>query len=405
MGSSPVRILQVITKLELGGAQQHAIHVSRRLSEMGFDVTLAAGPGGLLDEDAARGPFRHVVIDDLVREVSPLRDARALAALVRLVRRTKPDVVHSNSSKAGVLGRIAGRLGGARAVVHTVHGWSFSENHPRAARLVYRNVERLLAPWTDHFVSVSARDLETGRALGLVREGRGSVIRSGVDLDAFAPDGPGRPGRAERRAEWGVLDEDVVVVNLSCLKPQKAPLDFVAAAAAALRESPRLFFVLVGDGELRPAVEEAVARAGIGDRFVLAGWRDDVPELLRGADVFALTSLWEGLPRAVVQARLAGLPVVATTVNGIPEAVEDGRTGFLVAPGDVEGTASLLARLGRDVELRRSLRRAALDSPDFRREFDQEEMVRRHAELYRRLLPPEVEDLPTGSGKHGACER
>jgi glycosyltransferase involved in cell wall biosynthesis len=377
-----VRVLHVITRLELGGAQQNTLFTCRRLAEQGLDVTLASGPGGLLDDEAAAGPYRHVVVRSLVREIRPARDLAALVALTRLVHRLRPDVVHTHSSKAGALGRLAARLGGAGAVVHTVHGWSFSDLQPLLARTLYRTIERAARPLTDHVVSVSRLDLEAGRRLGLVPEGRGSVIRSGIDLAELDPDGPGRD---DVRAEWGVGDGEVLVVNVSCLKPQKAPLDFVRAAGRAARDEPSLRFALVGDGELRPAVEAAAAEEGLGARLVLAGWRRDVPRILRAADVVALTSLWEGLPRAVVQARVCGRPVVATAVNGTPEAVVPDRTGFLVAPHDVAGLAARFVQLARDGSLRRRLSEGARASGDFRREFDQEEMVRLQLELYGRL--------------------
>lgn len=379
-----MRVLHVITKLELGGAQQNTLFTCRRLAERGVQVTLASGPGGLLDDEASRAPYPHVVVPSLVREISPLADVRALARLTGLVRRLRPDVVHTHSSKAGALGRFAARLGRARAVVHTVHGWSFSDRQAPAARVTYGLVERALRPFTDHHVSVSARDLELGLRRGLVVEGRGSVIRSGVDVAEFRREGPGR----ERvRGSWGVQEDDVLVVNVSCLKPQKAPLDFVRAAARALRKEPRLFFALVGDGELRGSVEAALREEGLEDRFVLAGWRRDVAEVLRAADVLALTSLWEGLPRTLVQARLVGVPVVATAVNGSPEVVVDGRTGLLVEPGDVGAIAEALAALASDDELRRHLGRGdGVSEEAFRHEFDQDVMVERQVALYDRLL-------------------
>lgn len=378
-----MRILHVITKLELGGAQQNTLFTCRRLAEAGHEVVLASGPGGRLDAEAARGPFRHEVIRTLVRPIAPWRDLRTVWALRRLIRSSRPDIVHTHSSKAGALGRLAARLAGARAVVHTVHGWSFSENHPPLARRIYRVVERVCSPLTDRFISVSARDLETGHRLGIVPDDRGVVIRSGIDMTRFRPDGP---GRQELRTQWRVRDSDVVVVNVSCLKPQKAPLDFVRAAAQASLRAPALFFVLVGDGVLRREVEDEVRRQGLDDRFLLTGWREDVPEILRAADVVALTSLWEGLPRAAVQARVSGRPLVATAVNGTPEAVEAGVTGLLRPARDVEGLAKDLARLATDDALRRRMGQAAAESADFRAEFDEEEMVRRQLALYEELV-------------------
>ena len=376
----PLRVLHVITKLELGGAQQNTLFTCRRLAELGHHVLLARGPDGLLEPETVGASFESAVVPDLVREVSPARDLRALRALARLIRDFAPDVVHTHSSKAGVLGRVAARLARAPVVVHTVHGWSFSDNQPLPARLLYRTIEHVLAPLTDHFVSVSHRDLDLGRRLGIVSADKGSVIRSGIDLGEFAPDGPGRDAI---RAAWAVHPSDVLVVNVSCLKPQKAPLDFVHAAGRAARAEPALRFALVGDGELRGVVEQAVRDEGLEGRFVLTGWRHDVAHILRAADVVALTSLWEGLPRVVVQARAVGRPVVATAVNGTPEVVVHDRTGLLVAPHDVEGCARELVRLARDPALRFRLASGARDEMAA---FSDVLMVDRQVELYERLL-------------------
>ena len=375
-----MKILHVITKLELGGAQQNTLYTCRELARRGHDVTLASGRGGVLDDEAIGSSFDFVGLDHLRREVSPVNDARALVELIRLVRRLRPDVIHTHSSKAGALGRWAGWAGGARRIVHTVHGWSFAEHMPRASRSIYRIVEHLCAPVTDHFVSVSRADLERGIRLGIVGAGRGSVIRSGFNLSEFDASGPGRD---DIRREWGVGPDDVLVVNVSNFKPQKAPLDFVRAAGKAGREESRLRFAFVGDGELRPQVEAAVRDEGLGSRMVLAGWRRDIPEILRAADVVALTSLWEGLPRTVVQARACSRPVVATAVNGTPEVVEDGVTGFLLPPHDIAGFARAFVRLARDPELRAALGARSAIGLD---EFDATVMVSRQESLYRILL-------------------
>ena len=375
-----MRLLHVITRLELGGAQQNTLATCRGLAARGHEVVLAYGPGGMLDAEVEGAAYRAVPLEALRREIHPLHDARALLALTRLVRDLQPDVLHDHSSKAGVLGRLAGRAGGARFVVHGVHGWSFAHGQPAATRAAYRLVERACSLLTDHFACVSALDLEEGRRLGIIRGDRASVIRSGFDLAAFAPGGPGR----ERvRAEWSVETSDVLVVNVSNFKRQKAPLDFVRAAGEAARLDPRLRFAFVGDGPLRPDVVAAVAEENLGSRMVLAGWRRDVADILRAADVVALTSLWEGLPRTLVQARASARPVVATRVNGTPEVVVPEVNGLLVEPGDVGAIAAAFVRLARDPDLRARLGAAG---PVGIEDFAEERMVDLQESLYRRLM-------------------
>lgn len=375
-----MRILHFITLLELGGAQQNTLYTCKRLAERGHEVWLASGEGGHLDDVARRGPFEFISLEHLKRPITPKSDFKAIFEMSRLVRRLRPDIVHTHSSKAGMLGRLAGRFGGAGKVVHSVHGWSFSPFHPWKRRRVYIEMERV-AHWAcDHLVAVSRENIEEGLKLGIVPRKAHSVIRSGIDFEEFAPGGP---GREEIRKEWGVADDEVLVVNVSCYKPQKDPDTFVRAAGIAARAEPKLRFALVGDGELRTNLERALAEEGLGERFVLAGWRDDVPKILRAADIVALTSLWEGLPRVVVQARTARKAVVATPVNGTPELIFDDRNGYLRPTKDIEAFAEAFVQLARDRELRERLANCT-DEP--LAEFDQEVMVDMQELLYAKLL-------------------
>jgi glycosyltransferase involved in cell wall biosynthesis len=236
-----------------------------------------------------------------------------------------------------------------------------------------------MARWTDHFIAVSQNNLREGAALGVVPPERASVIRSGIDLERFRRGAGG--GDARRRL--GVPESAPLVVQIGNFKPQKAPLDFVRAAAVIAREVPEAWFVMVGDGALRPAAEELASDLKVADRMVFCGWWDDVPGLLAASRVSVLTSCHEGLPRAAVESLAAGVPVVATAVDGTPEVVKDGRNGFLVEPGDVNGIARRVRALLRDDELHRRLAAAAADGLE---EFDIDRMVRQQEDLYRWLL-------------------
>jgi glycosyltransferase involved in cell wall biosynthesis len=287
--------------------------------------------------------------------------------------------VHTHSSKAGVLGRLAAHLAGVPAVVHSVHGWGFHPFQGRARRTLYRGAERLVAPMTSRFVAVSRRNARQGLELGLYRDEKVTVIRSGVELGRFR--------RAEAsgrlRAELGLSPDTPLAGMVACLKPQKAPLDYVAVAARVARTLPEAHFLLAGDGELRGAVEEAARSAGLEGRFHLLGWRSDPEVVIGDLDLLVLTSLHEGLPRVVPEAMAAGRPVVATAVDGTPEAVLEGVTGHLAAPGDVERLARRVAGVLGDRELARRLGEAARGRVE---EWDIRTMVRRQESLYTELL-------------------
>lgn len=389
------RVVHIITKLELGGAQRNTLHTVEHLDPARWDKVLLTGPGGVLDQEAREGrTFTAIFVPALVREVRLGRDLTALLGLTRHLMRLRPDIVHTHSSKAGVLGRLAARLARVPVVVHTVHGFSFSPNHSPVHRTLYRWAERAAAPLTTRFFCVSRANLEEGIRLGFWRRDEVDLVRSGIPLADYRDrtDDP-----AEVRASLGIPTEAPVVGSVGNFKPQKAPLDLLRAFAAASARVPSARLVVAGDGPLRARAEEEASRLGIADRVHLLGWRRDVPRLLRAFDVFLLTSLWEGLPRSILQARAAGVPVVATAVDGSVEAVEEGVTGYLVAPRDAEAAGSRVATLLLDPGLRRRMGEAATEGLE---EFDISEMVRRQEEIYARLLSGRGSRRP---GTKAAC--
>jgi len=377
-------VVHVITMLEWGGAQENTLDTVRGLDPERFDRVLVAGSGGMLAPAAERIPgcrFRRV--DALVREVRPLLDLLACRALREIFRDEKrraagaPLVVHTHSSKAGILGRAAAKAAGADAIVHSVHGFGFHDGQAAPVRALFVALERVVSRWTDAFIAVSAENIGAGVAERIFTVDRCRLIRSGFDAGRFMG------GSRERgRRILGVPDGAPLVGTVAVFKPQKAPLDFVAVARRVADEVPSVHFAMVGDGELRPAAERAAGAASLSDRFHFTGWREEIPDILKAFDVFLLTSRWEGLPRVVPQALIAGVPVVATSVDGTREIVDDGVDGFLALPGDV---SALAARVAGILSGKESL------APAFKRgrllrEFDTREMVRAQERLYAELL-------------------
>lgn len=377
------RVLHLITRLDLGGAQQNTLFCVEHHDRRSFDVDLVAGRGGDLDSTARGIAGAGVLLVPWLRHsIAPWADLLALFRLCAHFRRRRIDLVHTHSSKAGILGRLAARLAGVPAVVHTVHGWSFNPTQRPWRRQAYTGLERLAAGLTDKLIVVARRDREHGLALGIGHPRQYEVVHSGIDIGQFSQNGQGR--EALRQA-LGFEPGHRVVGTLSCLKPQKAPLDFVRAAAAAHAQDSELRFFIAGDGELRPQVERLARELGLGnDVLKLLGWRTDVPELLRAMDVFLLTSLFEGLPRVVLQAMAAGVPVVATAVDGTPEVVEDRRTGLLIPAGQPERAAAAVLELTRDPTLRQECVRRGRERIDKR--FEIREMVQSLDRIYLSLL-------------------
>jgi glycosyltransferase involved in cell wall biosynthesis len=234
---------------------------------------------------------------------------------------------------------------------------------------------------TDRIVCVSRADRDRGVALGIGHAAQYAIVRSGIDPSLYAAT---RQTRERVRRSIGAAADDVVVGSIANFKPQKGPLDFVEAARLARARDPRLRFVVAGDGEMRPDVERAITRANLEGAVKLLGWREDVPELLSAMDLFLLTSLFEGLPRTVLQAMAASVPVVATDTGGVAEVIADGETGRLVPPGDPAAAAAAVVSLAADEETRSRFARAARSR--LGAEFDIRLMVRDLESLYEDVL-------------------
>lgn len=345
-------IAHVITRLDLGGAQQNTLYCVEHHDRSAFKVHLAAGPGGQLDQQALAIADADVCLMPILKHpIRPHADLAAVAALAGWLRRHGVALVHTHSSKAGILGRLAAHRVRTPAAVHTVHGWSFNTTQPALVRALYVWLERWAARMTDRIVVVAEANIRQGLAAGVGRPDQYRVVHSGIDVAAFAA--------APRRQVIERRSGELHVGAVACLKPQKDPLTLVRAARRVLDLEPRARFFIAGDGALRPRVEELAAQLGLGDRLVLLGWVEDVHAFLHDLDVFVLTSRFEGLPRAVLQAMAAGVPVIATAVDGVPEVISDGETGRLVAPGDHRAVAEAVLELLADPALRVGLAGAA----------------------------------------------
>jgi glycosyltransferase involved in cell wall biosynthesis len=360
------RILILVTLAETGGAQTYVATLLPGLAGR-FDVIVAAHGDGPLREAARAAGARFVPLRHVRRPLHPVRDLLGLIELVVLMRRTAPDIVHANSSKAGVLGRLAAAVAGVPIRIFTVHGWAFSASSGLVSQL-YRWADRLMAPLTTLTICVAERERTSGLAARTCIAERTVVIPNAVDVGAVP----------QARHDGG----PPLILAVGRLAEPKDALTLVRALAAV---PGRAFTaLLVGDGPDRPSVEAEVRRLGLQDAVTLAGTRDDVPELLARADVFALSSRSEGAPLSILEAMAAGLPVVSSRVGGVPELVVDGETGLLVPPGDPAAMADALGRLVADADLRWRLGAAGRERAQ--RYFDVRRQRRDHLACYAREL-------------------
>jgi glycosyltransferase involved in cell wall biosynthesis len=376
-------ICHIITKLELGGAQEVALYAVSHLDRTRFRPVLLAGPGGLLTEEARRLPgVQTIIVPSLGRRIHAISDLLAFVQLFWLLRRLKPVIVHTHSSKAGILGRWAAWCARVPLILHTVHGFGITPVQPGWMQRLFILLERITGWITTHWITVADIDARNGRQWGLFEENV-STIRPGIDPGPFRHPSP--PAARQRlREELGIGSGEYLIGTVACLKPQKAPEDVIAVAKLVCSRMPGARFVLIGDGVLRSRLEAQISGQGLHDKVRLAGWRRDVPRAMGCFDLLLLTSRWEGLPRVMLEAATAGLPIVATRVGGVEEAVVQHDRVRLSEVGDIAGLAAGVEALllARDSGMMQS----SGAENRLPKEFHIEEMVKKYQSLYDRLL-------------------
>jgi glycosyltransferase involved in cell wall biosynthesis len=354
-----VKVAHVITRLDLGGAQQNTLYCCANHDRKKFEVVLIAGIGGYLDPEAKKSKnYKTYFLPELKHAIHPWWDLVALLKLSSILEKEKIQIIHTHSSKAGFLGRWAARLAGVPNVVHTVHGWGFFKNQFFMTRFLYQTLERWAAPITDALIVVSQDNAREGLSHGIGKKEQYSVIHSGILPAKYVL------SAAKTKKACHALNRQnrPCVLVLSNFKKQKSPLDVVETAKQLVVKMPSVLFLWAGNGPLLLLVKEAVERQRLSENFKILGWREDIAELLAASDVMFLASLHEGLPRVVLQTMAAGKPVVATAVNGTPEAVKQGVTGYLTQPHATQDMAEALAKILANKSLARKMGKAGQKS-------------------------------------------
>jgi glycosyltransferase involved in cell wall biosynthesis len=389
-----IKVCHIITKLELGGAQQNTLFTVQHLERQKFLPSLITNPDGILVAETHR--FSDVsifYIPELVREIRPHLDMIAFVRIRTILLRERlmtpdiPIIVHTHSSKAGVVGRWAAKMAGIPNIIHSVHGFGFHPYQPFLTRWIYMALERLTARITNHFIAVSQANIRTGVQAGIFSESHVSLIRSGIDIARFRQMGEQSEAELQRIRErlmrqFQIPPHKKIVGMVACFKPQKSPLDFIRVMRRVANEIPDAHAIMAGDGLLRPQIEALITELGLESTISLIGWRDDIPELMALCQVLVLTSRWEGLPRVCPQAMAVGRPIVATSVDGIPEAVHHGENGFLVSPGQIDEMAQHLIFL---LSHPKRVHEMGLAGQRLVDEFDIHRMVTQQEALYERI--------------------
>lgn len=325
------KILYIITHLEMGGAQKHLLSLIRDLDRTKFDISLYYGESGALEEE-----FRNIsgvkVVKDrfLIREINPFFDMISWSRMFFFMLKAKFDIVHTHSPKASVLGRWAAFFAGVNNVIYTVHGWPFHINMPKLLFLLFVFIEKASAKITKIIIVVSRHDLLQAQKYRIAPPSKIHLIHYGIPVERY------RRLSLLRKTEMFFP----LIIAVSSLKKQKGLFDFIDVSKIILRYFPASRFLIIGDGPLRRHILKRIKSAGMYNRIVITGWLKDLRPLYQQASLFMLTSYWEGLPLALIEALFCGIPAVVTDTGGVNDVVKTNCGTYIVAPGDKKSLAN-----------------------------------------------------------------
>ncbi|QEG14419.1 glycosyltransferase family 4 protein [Gimesia maris] len=382
-----MRVAHIITRMIIGGAQQNTLYtVEDQYRDYQDEVILmtgpTTGPEGTLIPRAEQGGFDLQILPHLTRSISPLNDWQAYRELIAALRAYQPDLVHTHSSKAGILGRAAAwKL--KLPTVHTIHGAAFHFGQSPVNYHAYIAAEKWAARRCDRLISVCDAMTDQYVAAGITTRDRCDTVYSGMEVEPFLT--PPRPPEEVRR-ELGIEPEQIVIGKVARLFHLKGHKYLIEAAKQVVDVQPGVRFLLIGDGILRAEFEARIAELGLSDHFIFAGLvpPERVPELIHAMDIVVHTSVWEGLARVLPQGLIASKPVVSYDVDGAREVVIPEETGYLLPPESIESLAQALIELASDPEKRRRFGQTGRDR--FTDQFRHQTMTRQLREIYQRVL-------------------
>ena len=386
------KVVHIITRLDMGGSAQNTLLTCRELSRK-YEMVLVHGlsiESQMTDREketvdrgireAVERGAKVIAIPSLVRRISPVQDLKALFSLWRLLIREKPFIVHTHTSKAGILGRLAAKLARVPIIIHTPHGHVFYGHFGLLVSRFFLLTERLMARITDRMVALTQAERNDHIALSVFSPEKIDTIHSGVDVDRFMNV---RVNIAEKKRALGLNSKGLVVGTVGWLLPIKGPMHLLKAMSHVWESHPETNLVFVGKGDLERGLKEEARRMGVSEKVIFLGWRDDIPEIMQVLDVFVLPSLNEGMGRVLVEAMAAGKPVVASGVGGILDLVKEGQNGFLAGPGDEKGLAIAIKKLLEDKEMREVMGKRGREMAQ---DFSVEKMIEKIDILYESLL-------------------
>ena len=329
-----LKVLQIITRLDKGGSAEDIFITAIGLDRRKYEVTLMSGPvedpGQDRKKEIEECGIRHIFIPELVRNINLFKDLTALLKIYRVLRKEKFDIVHTHTSKAGFLGRLAAKLARVPIIIYTPHGHIFFGYFSSLKTKIFILLEKLASPLADKIVAKTNAEKKDYISYKITSERRLTIICSGIDLNRFKE--LSSDEKLKIKKELGIPENSLVVGTAGRLVPVKGPEFLIEASKIIVSKYPDTYFLFAGEGPLRQSLEKKACRMGVKENIIFLGWRDDVAKIISIFDIFVLPSLNEGMGRVLVEAMALRKPIVASCVGGIPDLVAHGKNGFLVPP-------------------------------------------------------------------------
>ncbi len=364
----------VITRLDLGGAQKIALYLADKLNKKKFNVHFITGENGYLDYEAKKiKGIKLVFLKSLKHPISIINDIIALFKLKKYFIQNKIDIVHTHSSKAGIIGRFAAKMAGVKLIIHTIHGFPFHKYQNPINFFVYLILERIAAKCSHKLVAVGEDVVKHGLENKVGRKEQYLIIRAGIDINLFKN---AKVNRKQYLSKYGLDTKFFTVGMIGNLKKQKNPFEFIKIAMEVLKREKNIQFVFAGDGYLKSRIEKFLKKNKLNENIKFIGWIKDAEKFLKAIDVFILTSLWEGLPCTLVQALFSGKPCIATNINGNKEIMNKVNPDFLYEPGNYNDAAEKIILLKEKRKIKFNFPLKIL------KEFDLKFMLREYEKLY-----------------------
>ncbi|MDY6853501.1 MAG: glycosyltransferase family 4 protein [Thermodesulfobacteriota bacterium] len=359
------KILHIITRLDKGGSAENTLLTALELNKDEYDVVLVKGlslesemssmENESLDKGLRQAEYANVkliTIPSLIRRISPLVDLKALFKLYRVIRKEKPLIVHTHTSKAGILGRLASLFARVPIVVHTPHGHIFYGYYGKIKTKLFVFLEKIMASITDKMITLTEGEKQEHIQFNVAKPHKFVVIPSGVRIENLIKN---NYMADELKTKMGIPSTDSIVGTIGRLVEVKGHRYFIDAARLVLDKIPKVTFMLVGDGHLMEGLTHQSSSIGIKEKVIFTGWRSDIPHLINLFDIFVLPSLNEGMGRVLVEAMAMRKPIVASSVGGILDLVKDGSNGILFPQGDTDAMAEAIIKLLMDKELAKKM--------------------------------------------------